>query len=415
MLVPPRLPLLVRAGNALARPVARALPQLSLAPDRLTREASLRTGLTDFGDDDAWRSGLAAFCTALETEAELTPLGRSMARTTVLGTLENRLRMTDWRRRHPELDAERIERPVIVIGMGRTGTTILHDLLARDPGNRVPLTWEVDAPCPPPERGSYANDPRIAASDARLARTDSLVPGFKSMHPMGALLPQECVSMLSTELASVAFHLQFRVPSYARWLHEEADLAPAYRGHRHWLQLLQWRAPGRWVLKSPCHLWHMRAMLAAYPDALLVQTHRDPLKVLSSLTSLATTLRKMGSDAIDPNEIAREWSHWNAVAYERSVQARVEGWVDPKRVLDLHFTDFVADPFATLRQLYDFAGLDWTPEGERQMRAWWDAHPADEHGRHTHRFSDTGLDERSEREKVKRYVEHFGVREERAS
>lgn len=415
MLVPPRLPLLVRAGNALARPVARALPQLSLAPDGLVREAERRTGLHDFGEDAAWRSGLAAFCAALEAEAELTPLGRSMARGTVLGALENRLRMTDWRRRHPELDAERVERPVIVIGMGRTGTTILHDLLARDPGNRVPLTWEVDAPCPPPERASYANDPRIAASDARLARTDSLIPGFKSMHPMGALLPQECVSMLSTELASVAFHLQFRVPSYARWLHEEADLAPAYRGHRRWLQLLQWRCPGRWVLKSPCHLWHLRALLATYPDALLVQTHRDPLKVLSSLTSLATTLRKMASDAIDPREIASEWSHWNAVAYERSVQARVEGWIDPQRVLDLHFTDFVADPFATLRRLYDFAGLAWTPEGERGMRAWWDAHPADEHGKHSHRFSDTGLDERSEREKVKRYVEYFGVREERAS
>jgi hypothetical protein len=415
MLVPPRLPLLVRAGNALARPVARALPQLSLAPDGLVREAERRTGLHDFGEEDAWRSGLATFCAALAAEAELTPLGRSMARSTVLGALENRLRMTDWRRRHPELDAERIERPVIVIGMGRTGTTILHDLLARDPGNRVPLTWEVDAPCPPPERGSYADDPRIAASDARLARTDALIPGFKSMHPMGALLPQECVSMLSTELASVAFHLQFRVPSYARWLHEEADLAPAYRGHRRWLQLLQWRCPGRWVLKSPCHLWHLRALLATYPDALLVQTHRDPLKVLSSLTSLATTLRKMASDATEPREIASEWSHWNAVAYERAVQARLEGWIDPKRVLDLHFTDFVAEPFATLRRLYDFAGLAWTPEGERAMRAWWEAHPADEHGKHSHRFSDTGLDERSEREKVKRYVEYFGVREERAT
>jgi len=191
MLEPPRLPLLVRTANALARPVARALPALSLAPERLVRKAQQRTGLADFGDDDAWRSGLVTFCAALEAEAELTPLGRSMARAAVLGALENRLRMTDWRRRHPEIDAERIEKPVVVIGMGRTGTTILHDLLARDPRNRVPLTWEVDAPCPPPERASYASDPRIAASEARLARTDTLIPGFKSMHPMGAILPQE--------------------------------------------------------------------------------------------------------------------------------------------------------------------------------------------------------------------------------
>jgi Sulfotransferase family len=379
------------------------------------REAERRTGLADFGDDDAWREGLARFCAALEAEAALTPLGRSIARGSLIDALANRLQMTDWRRRHPEIDAERIERPLVVIGMGRTGTTILHDLLARDPANRVPLSWEVDTPCPPPERASFANDPRIAATDARLARTDQLVPGFKTMHPMGALLPQECVSMLSTELASIAFQLLYRVPSYTHWLHEEADLAPAYRGHRRWLQLLQWRCPGRWVLKSPCHLWHLRALLATYPDALLVQTHRDPLQVLSSLTSLATTIRKMASDAIDPAAIAREWSHWNAVAYERSVRARVEGWIAPERVFDLHFSDFLKDPLRSIEQIYAFAGLSWTPAVADAMRAWWQAHPADAHGRHVHRFSDTGLDERSEREKVKGYVEFFGVQEELVS
>lgn len=415
MLEAPRLPLLVRTANVLARPFARALPQLSLAPERLMAEAVRRSGLSDFGDDDAWQSGLSRFCSAAEAEAALTPLGRSIARGSLLGALENRLRMTSFRRRHPEIDAERIERPIIVIGMGRTGTTILHDLLARDPRNRVPLTWEVDAPCPPPERNTYASDARIAAADARLARTDALIPGFKSMHPMGALLPQECVAMLSTEMASVAFQLQFRVPSYSRWLHEAADLDAAYRGHRRWLQLLQWRCPGRWVLKSPCHLWHLRALLAAYPDARLVQTHRDPLKVLSSLTSLATTLRTMASDAIDPHAIAREWSHWNAVAFEQSVRARREGWIDPERMLDLHFSDFVADPFAALRRLYDFAELDWSADAEQRMRAWWKTHPADEHGRHAHRFEDTGLDEGEEREKVKGYVEYFGVREERVA
>ena len=220
--------------------------------------------------------------------------------------------------------------------------------------------------------------------------------------------------MLSTEMASVAFQLQFRVPSYARWLLEAADPGAVYRGHRRWLQLLQWRCPGRWVLKSPCHLWHLRALLAAYPEAKLVQTHRDPLKVLSSLTSLATTLRKMSSDAIDPNAIAREWSHWNAIAFEQSVRARREGWIDPKHILDLHFGDFVSDPFATLRRLYDFAELDWNADAEQRMRSWWQAHPSDEHGRHAHRFSDTGLDEGAEREKVRGYVEYFGVREEHA-
>jgi hypothetical protein len=414
MLVAPRLPLLVRTANALARPVARVLPQLSLDPEKLLRAAEAATGLADFGDEREWRTGLARFCASLDSEAALTPLGRSIARSGILSALVNRLRMTDWRRRHPEIDAERIERPLIVIGMGRTGTTILHDLIARDPQLRVPLTWEVDEPCPPPERASYASDPRIEAAEARLRRSDALVPNLKSMHPMGALLPQECVSMLATEFTSLASQLCYRVPSYSRWLHEQAELSDAYRGHRRWLQLLQWRCPGRWALKSPCHLWHLRALTLAYPDAVLVQTHRDPLKVVSSLTSLAVTLRKMASDAIDPLEIAREWSRTNALAYHESVRARREGWIRPEQVLDLHFGDFMRDPFETLQRLYAFAEIPWTAEAERRMREWWEAHPADLHGKHSHRFADTGLDERSERDRVKDYVEYFGVREERA-
>ncbi len=413
MLRAPRLPLVVRTGNALARPLARVLPQLSLDPARLLREAEAKTRLSDFGPGTAWRAGLERLCAALDREAELTPLGRGIARGSIAAALENRLAMADWRRRHPEIDAERIAAPLIVIGMGRTGTTILHDLIARDPRLRVPLTWEVDEPCPPPERATHASDPRIAAAEARLRRSDALVPGLKAMHPMGALLPQECVSMLSTEFASLASQLLYRIPSYARWLHEEADLADVYRGHRRWLQLLQWRCPGRWALKSPCHLWHLRALTLAYPDARLVQTHRDPLKVLSSLTSLAVTLRKMASDAIDPHEIAREWSDANAAAYREAVRARREGWIDPAKVLDLHFVDFLRDPFETLQRLYAFAGIEWTAGAEARMRAWWEAHPADLHGRHAHRFADTGLDEGAERALVKDYVEFFGVREER--
>jgi hypothetical protein len=165
MLEAPRLPLLVRTANALARPFARALPQLSLAPERLLAEAVRRSGLSDFGDDDAWRSGLARFCASAEAEAALTPLGRSIARNSLLGALENRLRMTDWRRRHPEIDAERIERPVIVIGMGRTGTTILHDLLARDPaiGCRSPGR---SSALPAAERSRIRRPPHRAATRA---------------------------------------------------------------------------------------------------------------------------------------------------------------------------------------------------------------------------------------------------------
>ena len=408
MLRPPRLPALVRAMNGLAGPVARWLPPLALDPDELVETARTRTGCSELGAG-VWRDGLTRFLDALESEADLTPLGRYIAREEAVTSLENRLELRDWHRRHPEIANERIERPIVLMGMGRTGTSILHDLLAQDPANRVPLTWEVERPCPPPESALRETDPRIAAADARLDRTEQLIPDFKKMHPMGARLPQECVRILSPEFASMALHLTFRVPSYARWLHEEADLAEAYRGHRRFLQLLQWRSPGRWVLKSPCHLWHLDALLAEYPDALLVQTHRDPLEVLSSLTSLATTLRAMAAKRVDPTEIAREWAELNARAFEHSVAARTSGRLSPERVLDVQYREFVRDPFATLRRLYDFAGLDYTDAVDARMRAHWDAHPADAHGRHVHRFSDTGLDAEAERERVAGYQAFFDV------
>jgi hypothetical protein len=408
MLQAPNLPTAVRAMNAAARPFARWLPPFSLREDSLLAEARNRAGLADFGAG-AWREGLAALLESLETEAGLTPLGRVIARTDVLSALENRLQLNDWQQRHPEIAAERVERPVVIIGMGRTGTSILHDLLAQDPANRVPLTWEVERPCPPPERATHAFDPRIAAADAQLDRTELLIPDFKKMHPMGARLPQECVRILAPEFASMAHQVTYRVPGYTRWLHERADLPAAYRGHRRFLQLLQWHCPGRWILKSPCHLWHLEAFLAEYPDALLVQTHRDPLQVLSSLTSLATTLRAMASNRVDPLELAREWSELNARAFDLSVDAREQGLIDPSQVLDIHFSEFLADPFGVLHRLYDFAGLEYTPEADSSMRAHWEAHPADEHGRHAHRFADTGLSEEAERERVKRYQDFFGI------
>lgn len=410
LLAPPRLPAAVRTMNALGRPVARLLPQLSLEADALLDEARRRTGLRDFGDPH-FMDGLRAFARSLDEEAELTPLGRSITHREIVGFLSTRLRLQQWRHSHPEIAEERVERPVVIMGMARTGTSILHDLLAQDPRNRVPLTWEVDEPFPPPEAVSYESDPRIEASDRQLARVDQLIPGFKNMHPMGARLPQECVQLLAPEFASMTFHTAYRVPGYARWLHEEADLEAAYRGHRRMLQLLQWHHPGRWVLKSPCHLWHLRALLATYPDAVLVQTHRDPLRVLSSLTSLMTTLRalSMRPECIDPHEIAREWAAHNARAFERAVDAREQGLVSKDQVLDLQFAEFMADPFATLRRVYDFAGLTWSDEAQARMRAHLEANPSDKHGGHRYRFADTGLDAQAERARVRRYQEHFGI------
>ena len=408
MLEAPQLPTGARVFNAVAKPLAGWLPQLSLDRDALLRAAQRSTGLDDFGDPWFFE-GFEVLTRALTEQADLTPIGRTIARGDILMGLENRLRLQHWRTSHPEIAEERVEAPIVIIGMARTGTTILHNLLAKDRRNRVPMTWEADHPAPPPRAETRDDDPRIAEVEARLDRVDQLIPDFKKMHPMGALHPQECVRLLSTEFASMIYELSFRVPRYRQWLHHEADLRHAYRGHRRFLQHLQWRHPGRWVLKSPCHLWHMDALLHEYPDAILVQTHRDPLSILSSLTSLATTLRAMCGRTVYPAEIAEEWAELNAQALDKAVDGRQSELIDPSRVIDIQFRELVSDPLGTVRRVYEFAGIEMTDAAATAIRGHWDDNPADKHGKHEHRFSETGLDLDAHRERVRRYQEHFDV------
>ena len=230
------------------------------------------------------------------------------------------------------------------------------------------------------------------------------------MHRMGATLPQEDVAITSMEFTSMVFEAAFRLPSYTRWFHEEADLAPAYALHRKTLQALQSRCPApRWVLKTPGHLWALDAFLAEYPDACLVQTHRDPLSVLSSLTSLCTTLRALASETVEPSEIAREWQDLNAIAYDACVDMRETGRISEDQIIDIHFAEFMSDPFAAIRRIYDKFGVEYTDEADTRMRGYLASHSDEQHGKHRHRFEDTGLDVGEARERVKRYQEYFDV------
>jgi hypothetical protein len=394
--------------------VGRSLRTLGLSLGRLDVDALLtaarrRTGLEDFGGD-TFREPLRILVDSLEHEAALTTLGRIIARRMLLDLLRNRLQMQDWHRRHPEIAQGRIDRPIFVMGMARTGTTLLHDLLAEDPANRVPRSWEVSQPCPPPETASYASDPRIAQTDAQLAGTDRLIPEFKKMHPMGARLAQECVAITAHDFTSMLFTTAYRLPRYDAWLHTEADLAPVYASHRRQLQLLQWRCPGeRWVLKSPGHLWAIEDLLAEYPDALLVQTHRDPVRIVASLTSLVAMLHSMTSEAVESREIAREWTGRVAAALTRSIEARESGLVPPGRIVDLQFRDLLADPVGAVKRIYDRFGLAYSAEAEAGARRFLAENPGDRHGTHTYRFADTGLDLEEERARFRPYCEYFEV------
>jgi len=382
---------------------------VDLDAERAVEQASEQTGLSDLGAD-SWIEGLTRLVDALRDEADLNELGVAVVGGELAGYLADRMQIVDWRKRHPEVAGVDVVPPIVIVGQGRTGTTILHELLAMDPGSRVPLTWEVDHPVPPPETATYESDPRIAETDATLSGVDLVLPGFMQMHPMGAQLPQECVRITSSDFRSMIFPTQYSVPSYARWLLNEADMAPAYRWHRIFLEHLQSRHPAqRWVLKSPGHLWALDALLAEYPNALLVQTHRDPLRILASLSSLVAKLRSMCSDGSTIPRAAADFAGDILDGLDRSVDARENGTVAPERVVDVQFRRFMADPFATIHEIYEKLGLELQPDAEARMRAFFAANPSDKHGVHTYRLADTGLDEGEWRERARRYQEYFDV------
>ena len=379
-----------------------------LDADKLIEQACELAGSDDFGDDDGWRDNLDRLLDAFIDADDLSPIGVEIAAADVIVPLRNRLQITAWRTEHPEIAQEKIERPIIILGQPRTGTTILYDLLNQDPDLRAPLTWEVDQPFPVPQPETYETDSRIAQTEAALEMSEQLNPGFMKFHPMSARGGQECVRITMGTFCSMTYSTQYLLPAYQRWLMREADHAVAYRYHRKFLQHLQSGVPGQWLLKSPAHLWNLDKVLAEYPDAILVQTHRDPLVVISSISALMAYLQRLASDKSTVQRVAGQCAEENILGLERMM-----GWVDEglpgaDRIIHVRFADFMADPFATIGAVYDRIGRDLTPQAEQRMREHLSANPGDGGG-NRYTWTDTGLDAGELRERFRAYQERFDV------
>jgi hypothetical protein len=377
------------------------------SPERLITTACEETGYDDFGAE-GWRPGLHRLTDGLINDARLSDIGVEIAHLDIMRALKNRLGVIAWRKGHPEVAGESIAAPIFIVGQPRTGTTILYDLLARDPELRAPLTWEVDEPCPVPQPETYHDDPRIAQTQASIELSEQIMPGFLAFHPMGALFGQECVRITAAEFVSMIYSVQYRLPGYYRWLLYEADYAGAYRFHRIFLQHLQSGVPGQWLLKSPAHLWQLDTLLAEYPDALIVQTHRDPLNVISSIAALTDHLRRMCSDESSIGECAAQSYEEVVVGLEREMALRDSGEVPTGRVIDVQYTDFMNDPWTTIKDIYQRLDRELRPEAEQRMREFLAAHPSDG-GRSRYTWSDTGLDAGEVRERVRAYQDRYAV------
>lgn len=373
-------------------------------------EARQRTdGLEDLGNGP-FTEPLERLLDSLTREARLNAIGEIIAKERILGHTVNRLHYVNDRKRFPEIAKGSIVKPVFIIGLPRTGTTILHDILAQDPSNRAPLTWETMFPSPPPETASFHSDPRIEKCAATFPDIDAMIPGFKAMHPMGATLTQECVTMMGEAMCTPLFHNQFRIPSYQDWVDTEADWSHVYDFHLRQLQHLQWRHAGdRWVLKTGAHMWGLEHLLNVYPDARIVFTHRDPVQSMTSYASLTSLVRSMGSDHVDRKEIAADWTVRLKRVLLHAIEVRRDNPYPDAIFYDMQFSDFVKDQFAVVERIYDAFGLPMTRDAETRMRAFIDDNPKGKHGVHQYSPEEYGVVPSEVRSAFSTYLERFDI------
>lgn len=388
-----------RAGAIMSLAGLRA----NLQPESLMATARRRSGLHDLGDPE-FENRLTRLCESLETEAQLHAIGRLMARENLIRILVNRLRILDAQKRHPEIDEQPIRAPIFVVGLQRTGTTLLLRLLASDPELRYLASWEAINPAPMPEPGRIAklllappgrgsqgsgSDPRIAMAQLANRALSHLAPDFAAIHPIDATGPEEECLLFDYDLMGTVPEATWRVPSFSAWL-EEQDHLPAYRGLRRLLAYLAWQRPGgRWVLKTPQHLEHLPALLEVFPDARIIWTHRDPCETVASFCSMMAHAWGVFSDRVDPFQVA---AHWGSKA-QRMVSAamRAREQLDPKAFLDLAYSDLVADPMAQIGRIHEFCQIRASAQALDRMAAWRSGNPQHKHGRHRYRLEDFGL------------------------
>jgi hypothetical protein len=335
--------------------------------EELLDVARRETGLDDFGND-SFREGLEILVRALREEAQLNEIGELALRHRILGYLGQRLQIEDWYRRHPEIDDEPIDEPLIGLGLPRTGSTALSFLLGEDPGARSLRRWESAQPCPPPST-VQPPDPRIEQAEAEVEMQRRTTPRVLTLVPSTATGPFECQDMMALDFKSQLFQAFAYVPSYSKWL-LDADLTSTYRYERRTLKLLQWGAPARpWRLKCPTHLLFLEHLDKSFPDARFVMTHRDPTEVILSVADVYAEVSKMFTDGIDPVYLGElNVEHWS-IGMQRALAFRDAGNDD--RFYDIDFRAMQRDPIGEVGGLYEWLGETVTGEFEAGMRRWW--------------------------------------------
>jgi len=381
------------------------------AEEAMLEAARDATGLEDFGGG-AWREHFRALLRAYDEESRLTEAGRAMVQGEIGGALAARLACEAAWQADPGVLRHEIRRPLFILGLPRSGTTALHWLLAQDPANQVLEYWLAAAPRPRPPRPSWEAEPAYQAAVGVLQWIYETDPDLKAIHWMEADGPEECRHLFVQSFLDHTFDSNATIPGYTRYF-EAQDMRPAYERHRDVLKLVGSTSPERrWVLKYPAHMRELDVLLETYPDACIVQTHRDPARVLPSVCSLVTGWRSLYEGSADAKAIGAWQLELYAGMIEKAMAVRERN--DPQQFYDLSFRELIADPVGAIARMYAHFGFAWTAEAERRMRAWHASNPQHKHGGHPYSAEEFGLSEDALAERFARYAERFAVPREPA-
>ena len=381
----------LRAFNAVGAFARRlGLDLFGLDPGRILNKAAQAAGFS-FADD-AMTEGLDRLIASLKADSGLNPFGAFALNRTIQRMAESRFRVEKAISERPEILDERITEPVFIIGMPRSGTSILQALLYRDAAHRAPLSWECLLPYPAPTPDNYQDNDRIAAIRKEFDQIFQLVPDFRKKHYMEADSPQECVGVTALNFTSFQYIATAYLPAYHEWFVDAADQLANLRWHKRFLKFLQSGGvrKTRWLLKSPVHLMRLNALFEVYPDARVIMPHRHPSKVVPSLTSLVSSMRSLYSDTENVERTGREQLRLWARYFDRFLEAR-QALNRESQIVDVEFDDFLNDQMSVVKRIYGRFGWRLGEASAARMQAFLDSERKDKHGRHEYSLEMFGL------------------------
>jgi hypothetical protein len=384
-----------------------------LTAESLMAEASANTGLTDFGADNRWEKHFRKLLESIESEAKLTPFGRILTRSDFIIYLEARLRITEEYKKHPEIEDEVITEPVFIIGFGRSGTTILQEVLSHDPQFRSVQKWESLFPVPAPEEATYATDPRIRKAQELSDVVHAASPEWATMHAWAGNLPVEDIEFTYPAFLSEVWATAFQVPSYEKYFSEQ-DVSEHFEWHKRTLKLLQWKYKGKhWLLKNPTHLPRIPQLLEAYPDAKIIFTHRDPIASGDSVVNVLGVILYWRTDDPYGGGVLDEWilADDRAALWDNCIDWIEKGIIKKGSYSNFIYKTFMDDPMAMMEKTYRELGLDIDPAVFKAMNDHLQARHQSSHG-NSQKYAKTDREDPiaiAERAKYKRYQDYFGV------